>query len=83
MKYRHAQLVKRSIVVSVAWEAELVMGAVKRGTKLNTIQGGIEHKELEHRHRHQHQSNNLHLEGGKINHGKVELLPLYQETIIP
>ena len=57
MKYQHAQLVRRSIGASVAWEVELVMGVAKRGTKLKTVQGGIEHKELEHRH--QPQSNKL------------------------
>ena len=75
MKYRYAQLVRRSIRASVAWKIKLVMYAAKKGTKLKIVQGGIKHKELENWH--QHQSNNLQLEEGKINHGKAEILPLY------
>ena len=48
MKYQLAQIVRRSIGASVTWKTWLVMGVVKRGNKLKTVQRGIEHKELEH-----------------------------------
>ena len=78
MKYQLAQLVKRSIGASVAWEAMHVIGVAKQDTKLKIVRERINHKGL--KRRCQLQSNNLQLEGGIIIHGKAELLHLYQET---
>ena len=75
MKYRHVQLVRRSIRASVAWEVELVLVVAKRGTKLKIVQREIEFKELEHWL--QPHFSKLQLEGEIINHGKAELLHLY------
>ena len=50
MKYQLAHIVKRSIGTHVAWEARLIMGVAKRGTKLETVRRKIENKELERRH---------------------------------
>ena len=47
MKYQLAQLVKRSIGASVAWEAMHVIGVAKQDTKLKIVRERIEHKELE------------------------------------
>ena len=77
MKYQLAQIVKRSIRASFAWEAMHVIGMAKQDTKLRAIRGRIKHKELERQH--QHQSSNLQLERGAINHSKAELSPLYRE----
>ena len=47
MKYQLAQIVKRSIGYSVAWEARLVIGVAKKDTKLKTVRRKIKHKKLE------------------------------------
>ena len=47
MKYQLAQIVRRSIGASVVGEAGLVMGVLKKGTKLMPVQRRIEYKELE------------------------------------
>ena len=77
MKYQPDQIVRRSIRASVAWKEMLVISVAKKDTKLKNVQRKIEHKKLERQC--QPQSSNLQPEGGIINHGKTEFLPLYQE----
>ena len=76
MSYRHVQFVKGRIGASVIREAWPVMGVAKKGTRLEIVQREVEFKELEHQT--QPQSSNLQQEGGITNHGKAELLHLYQ-----
>ena len=49
MQYQLAQIIRRNIGASVAWEAMHVICVAKQDTKLKTIQERIDHKGLERR----------------------------------